>query len=442
MDKTYKVKKWGINGEGIAFDRRKPVFIEGAMPGEVVKAEVTSRTPSYEKAELKQVLQPSARRRDAICPHAEECGGCALMHVKYKEQAKMKEQLLKEALKKYAGYTGPVEPILKNPSPLAYRNTLKLPVSMVDGRLRTGMYERGSNDFVALDRCVIHQKELEFARKAIEDVLNEHEVLSYNKKRGYGLRSLVMREFDGKIQVILVTGTEELPEGLAEDLLKVENVVSLWQSVRTDEESGVDVFGDTLLHLGGEKTMHVRVGSCNLQLLPRSFYQLNTKQAEQLYDKVVSFIPDHCGTLVEAYSGIGAISLLAANKADQVIGIELNPDAVQSANANAVENNISNARFICGDAGQELKRLEEETKIDTLVVDPPRSGLDEIMRGAILDSNVDRLIYVSCNPATLAKDLYDLQEEYKIQTIQPVDMFSQTPHVETIVVLDRHTEKD
>jgi 23S rRNA (uracil-5-)-methyltransferase RumA len=438
MSNTFKtrIKKWGINGEGISFIERKPVFIAGAMPGELVEAELVDEQEKYSRAELVSVLEPSARRRDSICANAKACGGCALNHVVYKEQTKMKEQLLAEALKKYAGYTKPLEPIVKNPNPLGYRNALKMPLKNYDGTITSGMYEKNSQNFVPIPRCAIHTKAMERARQDIAAILDKY--VDHPRDQGSVLEYhyLIMREFHGKIQVTLVTDNIDIPQEIIDEIAALNGVTSIYQSIRTGNEREPEIFGELLKHLYGEKYLELDCDGYKMKILPRSFYQLNTDQAVHLYKMVADMIKPN-KTVVEAYSGIGAMSLFIADKAKKVIGIENVPDAVINANENAVANNKDNVSFICADAGSELANLSQSMKIDTLIVDPPRKGLDQTMRDAILDSNIQDVIYVSCNPATLGKDLEELKKAYWINKVIPVDMFSQTPNVEAIVSLSR-----
>ena len=421
------IKKWGINGEGIAYVNRKPVFIENVIPDEVVEMEIKKEEEKYSIGELTRIIEESPKRRFALCPIWKECGGCALMHVKYPAQCKMKESVLKEALQKYANYKGRVLPIIKNPEPLAYRNSCKLPLGIEYDELYCGMYQRDSNDFVKMERCFVHSKILEQTRQEVMKVLNKH--------HARGLTNLVMKEFGGKVQVILVGNLED---SYIEDIMNLENVCSLWHSEKTDQPR--ELFGDMRL-LAGDEKMIVDLNEIKLSLLPRSFFQLNTKQASHLYHIVKDWMPvSKC--IVEAYSGVGAMSLLLKDKADKVIGIESIQDAVDNANENAQFNDCKNVSFICGDAANQLKEIIQTEDVDGLVVDPPRSGLNDEMKDVILHSKIKHIIYVSCNPSTLGKDLAVLQKKYRIVQVQPVDMFSQTPHVETIVLLEEDRKKD
>ncbi|MBQ0064908.1 MAG: 23S rRNA (uracil(1939)-C(5))-methyltransferase RlmD [Firmicutes bacterium] len=431
-----EIKRWGINGEGVAYIDKKATFVPGAIIDETVEINIVEEKETYNIAKLVEVIEPSKYRRHPFCPIWKQCGGCSLMSVNYKGQCKMKESILKDSLSKYAHYEGRILPIVKNPEPLAYRNSCKLPFGRIDGRIVTGMYERNTTNFVALDRCYTHSKTIEKVRKEIEDIVNQFDLFLYNKEKGDGLKTLVLKEYNQKVQVVFITGEDTLPEEMIQKVADIEEVCSLWQSVRSKYEESHELFGDKMIHLALEEKVEVQLNNYSASLLPRSFFQLNTKQAIQMYEEVARLTPQS-HVIVEAYSGIGAISLFVHDKAEKVIGIESILDAVENAEDNAQRNGIENVDFIHGDAAKELSYVKRVEKVDCLIVDPPRTGLDEEMKNAILDSEIETMIYVSCNPSTLAKDLDVLQQKYRILSVQPFDMFSQTGLVETVVLLKK-----
>ncbi len=438
-----KIRRWGINGEGIAYVNKKAIFVEGAIPGEVVDIIIDEDKGTYATGHINRILESAPRRREPICPHWQTCGGCSLMHVDYKGQIRMKEHAIEEALRRYADYSGKIEPMIKNPDPLGYRNACKLPFGLdEEGKTTTGMFKKGSNEFVPLDRCIIHSKKLEHVRAALMPLIQQAGLKPFTKDHPEGLMTLVLKEFDGKVHVVFVTTEMEIPQSLVDQILEtIPETASVWQSIKEPDDPGYELFGQKVLHLGGDMKMTLQLDDFALDLLPKSFFQLNTRQAVNLYKTIASWIPPHSDFLVEAYSGIGAISLFVADKADKVLGIEYIEDAVANANENALINGKENVSFICGDAGQEMTKLEK-SKIDTLIVDPPRSGLNTQMKEAILKSEPKTLIYVSCNPSTLGKDLAVLQSKYEIERVQPFDFFSQTPHVETACLLKLKAPED
>lgn len=431
-----KVQRWGINGEGIGYIQKKPVFIPNAIPGETVRISIVKDMPRFSLAKVEKVLEKSSKRQQSPCGQYEQCGGCPLIHADYRAQLQMKAEYLAQSLKKYCGYTDKTQPILKNPTVFYYRNACKLPAAQSDGKLTTGMYMRSTQEFIPIDNCPIHSKVLEKTRKEVEAILNENGVQAWKAGSRGGLRTLVMKEFDGSVQVVLVTDPCDLPAKAIEQISELPQVVSLWQSIKTERDAEHEIFGKVLRHLAGQEKIDLHLGDFKLRLLPRSFFQLNTAQAETLYKTVRDMLVPG-GLVVEAYSGIGGISLFCADKAEKIIGIEEVADAVTNAEENASLNHIENAEFICGDAAEELENIADNEDIDTLIVDPPRTGLGERMLEAIKFAMPKNILYVSCNPSTLAKDLNVLKEWYSIEQIQPIDMFSQTSHLETIVRLER-----
>lgn len=435
------IKRWGINGEGIAYLNKKAIFVENAIPGEVVEFQIDQDQGKYAKGHTTLIYDQSPRRRNPMCPKWQTCGGCSLMHVDYKGQMRMKEHALQEALRKYAGYTGPILDIIKNPSPLGYRNACKLPFGLDEkGHTTTGMYKRGTNEFVPLERCIIHSKKLEQVRRDLNALMTKSNLKPASAENPNGLLTLVLKQFDDKVHVALVTTNLQIPQELVSELLAIPNVASVWQSIKAPHDPDHELFGKKVFHLGGEMKMTLQLDDYSLNLLPKSFFQLNTAQALQLYKLVASWVPENTDLLIEAYSGIGAISLFASDKAHEAIGIELIEDAVANANENALINGKENLSFVCGDAATKLKDITSKATFDALIVDPPRSGLNQAMRQTILEAKPQTLIYVSCNPATLGKDLAVLDEIYEIKQVQPFDFFSQTPHVETAVLLQKRDQ--
>ena len=432
-----KIIKMGINGEGIGYVDRTPVFVPQVLPQEEVDITVTQRQKRYWHGKVNRIVSKSKNRIKADCPYQHKCGGCPLMISRYEAQLEEKRELLKQTLIKYAQVDPRlIKQVQPSPDLFAYRNQCKLPCATVNGKLITGMYLPNSNYFQEINHCIIHEEGLEHIRKQVLKVLNDYGCRAYDYHRKQGIRTLIIRGFDGKYQVCIVSGEEELNDGCVEALMSISGITSLWQSYHTVKKTA-DMFGSKMIHLGGDRRLELKLDSLRLQLSPRSFFQLNTEQAKQLYRCVASLIPQHNDLIVEAYSGIGAISLYVKDKAKQIIGIESIKDAVVNANENAKRNNAGHVSFLCADAADKCTYLSKKQQIDTLIVDPPRSGLDDAMLECILRSKIKHVIYISCNPATLGKNLACLKERYEIKTILPFDMFPQTPHVESVVLLVR-----
>lgn len=432
-----KIIKPGINGEGIGYIERTPVFVPGALVDEEVDIRIDEKKPRYSIGKLNRVLVKSEDRVRARCAIQDECGACPLMIAQYAKQLDYKMILLKQSLIKYAQVNPKyIQPIVANSQVYGYRNQCKLPFHMENGYLVTGMFIPGSNFFYEVKKCIIHEDGLETIRKAILRVLNTYGCDAYDYHTKKGMRSLVIRGFNGKYQCTLVTGEDELDPAMIEELTSIEGMYSLWQSIHTVKKSP-DVFGAKMILLAKERYLPLKLDELSLQLSPRSFFQLNTTQASVLYKKIAEMVPAKSELIVEAYSGVGAISLYIKDKAKEIIGIESIKDAVINANQNARDNHAKNVSFVCADAADKLEYISKKRPIDVLIVDPPRSGLDELMLSCILKSKIKTIIYISCNPATLGKNLAVLNSRYKVQTIVPVDMFSHTAHIETIVKLTR-----
>ena len=425
----------GINGEGIGYDHGVPVFIPGALMHETVDVKITQEKEKYKTAKLIRVIRKSKDRVEPECRYCDSCRACTLMHLKYERQLNYKKQTLKQALKKYADIDMPVS-IIKNDNIYHYRNKFKLPFGMEKGKIVTGMYESERGRFVPIEDCIIHEEVLEKVRKQILEIMNKYKLKAYNERTREGYRSLIMRTFNNKIALVFVVGDNTDLEPMLSDLTRIEEVSSIYYSVNTNKKY-INALENDLVHVFGKNCLNARINGLKLVFTPKSFFQLNTRQAEVLYDEAVSLIDENDEVVLEAYCGVGVMSLMAARKAKHVTGVEIVPDAIDNAKKNARYNKIDNVDFVVGDSGSVMEEISKEKQLDCLIVDPPRTGLDEKMINSILNSNAKKLIYVSCNPSTLAKNLNVLKEYYNIESIRAIDVFSNTEHVETIVYLAR-----
>ena len=425
----------GINGEGIGYDHGVPVFIPGALMHETVDVKITQEKEKYKTAKLIRVIRKSKDRVEPECRYCDSCRACTLMHLKYERQLNYKKQTLKQALKKYADIDMPVS-IIKNDNIYHYRNKFKLPFGMEKGKIVTGMYESERGRFVPIEDCIIHEEVLEKVRKQILEIMNKYKLKAYNKRTREGYRSLIMRTFNNKIALVFVVGDNTDLEPMLSDLTRIEEVSSIYYSVNTNKKY-INALENDLVHVFGKNCLNARINDLKLVFTPKSFFQLNTRQAEVLYDEAVSLIDENDEEVLEAYCGVGVMSLMAARKAKHVTGVEIVPDAIDNAKKNARYNKIDNVDFVVGDSGSVMEEISKEKQLDCLIVDPPRTGLDEKMINSILNSNAKKLIYVSCNPSTLAKNLNVLKEYYNIESIRAIDVFSNTEHVESIVYLAR-----
>lgn len=434
-----RIEKMGINGEGIGYINKKPVFVPGALVEEEVDIEVVQQFKTYAIGKMKRVAVFSKHRVKPKCYVQGRCQACSLMTADADAQLEYKRDLLKQSLIKYAQINPRlIEPMVGGEQSFGYRNQCKLPIvkNKETGVLESGMYIPNSNYFLPIEHCIIHEPDIESMRKQIMKVLNTYKLRTYDYHQKRGIRTLIIRGFEGAFQVTLVTGEDKLPESMIEELMALPGMVSLWQSIHTIKKTP-DIFGKKMILLGGESRLPFVFDGLKLQVSPRSFFQLNTEQAKKLYHTILEMVKGPKDLIVEAYSGIGAISLYLKDQAKEIIGIESIKDAVVNAAQNAKMNQADNVRFICADAGEKLTYIAKKRKLDMVIVDPPRTGLDDVMLECLIRSKVKEIIYVSCNPATLGKNLDVLCNYYKVERIVPIDMFPNTQHVETVVLMSR-----
>ena len=376
-----------------------------------------------------------------ICSVAKKCGGCQYQGVAYQEQLKKKQKMEEDLFKRFCK----VEPIIGMKNPCNYRNK----VQSVFGRDRkgnviSGTYEANSHRIVPVEDCMIEDKKAQEIIHTVRKLLPSFKIKTYNEDSGYGLLRHVMvrRGFkSGEIMVILVLGSPILPSknNFVKALRKEHPEISTVVLNVNDKKTSM-VLGDREMTLYGKGFIRDELCGCTFRISPKSFYQVNPVQTEVLYQTAIDYAQlTGKETIIDAYCGIGTISLIAAKHAKKVIGVELNGDAVKDAKINAKENNISNAEFYKGDAGEFMVKMAENgQKADVVFMDPPRSGSDEKFMSSVVKLNPKRVVYVSCGPDTLARDLkYFSKNGYKVKKIQPVDMFPFTEHCETVCLLTK-----
>ena len=430
-----EIVKAGINGEGIGFFKRKPVFVEGCFEGEIVDCDLKDEGNHY-TGRLRNIVRKSEHRIKGKCKHCFKCGACALMEIDYEEQLHVKKQLLESALYKYAKIDEKLNDVIPSGKIFHYRNKCNLPIVEHEGRLYNAVYKKGTNHPCIIEECLIHEEGVEDIRKKILEVLNRHRLKAYDRHEKKGMRQLIVRGFRKSYQAVLVTGKDILDEDLIKDLKKIKGLDSLFQGINTVRDP-VRLMPDKLRCLFGKQKIELASGDYKLLLSPQAFYQLNHEQAQRIYKDVSELIEGKKKRIIEAYCGIGAISLYLHDKAEKLIGIELIEKAIKDAKDNAKLNGYDNLEFIAGDASKEVRKILSKEKADVLIVDPPRTGLDDELIVTLLKSKIDQIIYISCNPSTLGKDLDLLKQKYKISHIQAYDMFPNTPHVETVVLLQK-----
>ena len=446
---TVAIRDLGVHGEGIGSVGGFTVFVPGALPGETVTAEITLLKKSYALGKLLSIEQESPFRVVPECSVYENCGGCQLSHLTYEGQLDIKYRRVKDVIERIAGESGKlVRPVLPAAHPFAYRNKMAVPAGLVKGKSALGCYRQGSHDIIPVSSCAIQKEEnnrlLRFARRFIE----KYGISVYDEKTRKGsLRHVMGRVGDGrKIMAVLVTASETLPEEerwIEEIQKELPEVVSLWHNIQS--KPGNTILGAKIRHLWGRETLTASLCGLQFEVSPYSFFQVHKEQAEVLYEKALAYADLKGGeTVIDAYCGTGTISLCLAKKAKRVIGIEIVKPAIEDAKENAKKNHMENTEFYAADAGKLMPQLYRKGLVpDVIVMDPVRAGCSEEVLKAAAGMNPKRIVYVSCNPATFARDAKILKSEgYEIKEIQPVDMFPQTMHVEAIVLLSKLDSKN
>lgn len=443
-DIILEIDALGAEGEGIGRVDGYAVFVPGALPGELVAAHVIKANSGYGVAKLMEVLTPAPERVEPPCAIFHKCGGCTLQHLEYSAQLSYKRKTVEDALTRLGGLKdSTVLPVVGMDEPWQYRNKGSFPLAEIDGRVQAGFFAPRSHRLVPTEDCLIQKEAGLLAMLSVRDWANAHGVQAYNEQTDKGLlRHVVTRtSVNGEVMAVIVATSASIPEkqALIETLRdRVEGLKSIYLNIQKGQTNVI--LGAEYRLLWGEPYITETLCGLSFSISPASFLQVNPVQTEKLYQKALDLLALN-GTewVVDAYCGIGTITLLLAKHAREVIGIENVPEAVEDAKRNAEQNGIPNARFLCAPAEEALpKLLADGVKVDALVLDPPRKGAEEAFLRAVIESGVPRIVYVSCNPATLARDCKILAEGgYKVETVQPFDLFPQTAHVETVVLMSR-----
>ena len=398
---------------------------------------------TWAAGKIVEILEKSPHRVNRECEVAKLCGGCDFWHMDYAEETRLKAQRVKNCLNRIGGENLAEVPILAAPDCHGYRNKAQYPVAVKKGRAYAGFYRAGTHDVVENARCRILPEEIDAAKDAVIDYVNQCRVSVYDEATGKGLlRHIYVRRgaVSGQILVCLAVNGEKIPrpEALIQRLSGIPGFTTLVLSVNT--KRGNAVLGDRFLALHGPGYIEDTLCGLSFRLSPRSFYQVNHHQAQRLYEMAISQAEiTKADTVLDLYCGVGTITLAMAGAAGKVIGVEVVPQAVEDAKDNAARNGILNAEFFCGDAGQAALELEKSgVRPDVVVVDPPRKGLNADTIEALRRMSPKRIVYVSCDPATLARDVALLKERgYTLKTAAAADLFPRCAHVETVVLLSK-----
>ena len=440
------ITDYTAEGLGVAHIEGCAVFVPNAVAGERVLLRIEKARKTWAAGKITQILERSPHRVNRECPVAKLCGGCDFWHMDYEEETRLKAERVRGCLNRLGGEELERMPILSAPTCLGYRNKAQYPVASKNGRVYAGFFRAGTHQVVENARCLILPEETDRVKDTVIDYANRFHVSAYDETTGKGLlRHIYVRRgaLSGQILVCLVVNGETLPKpgALIDGLKTIPGFTTLVLSVNTKQ--GNAVLGDRFVTLYGPGYIEDTLCGLNFRLSPRSFYQVNHHQAQRLYRAAIEQAGITKNDLVlDLYCGVGTITLAMASAAGRVIGVEVIPQAVEDARDNARRNGIENAEFFCGDAGQAALALEEQgVRPDVAVLDPPRKGLNADTIEALARMAPRRIVYVSCDPATLARDVALLKEKgFALRTAQAADLFPRCSHVETVVLLTRTHE--
>ena len=435
------ITDYTAEGQGIAHIEGCAVFIPNAIAGERVRVRIETARKTWAAGKITEILERSPHRCNRECPVAKLCGGCDFWHMDYEEETRLKAERVRTCLNRMAGENLDTVPILAAPTCHGYRNKAQYPLAQKKGRAYAGFFRAGTHEVVENDRCRILPLETDVVKDLVMDYVNKFHVSIYDETTHKGLlRHIYVRRgaVSGQILVCLVGNGSALPK--VDELLKrlktLPGFTTLVLSVNT--KKGNAVLGDQFITLYGPGYIEDTLCGLTFRLSPRSFYQVNHDQAQRLYETAIA----QAGitkedTVLDLYCGVGTITLAMAGAAGKVIGVEVIPQAVEDARDNALRNGIENAEFFCGDAGQAALELEHQgVRPDVVVVDPPRKGLNADTIEALHRMSPRRIVYVSCDPATLARDVALLKPHgYTLQTVTAADLFPRCAHVETVCLL-------
>ncbi|MBA3957267.1 MAG: 23S rRNA (uracil(1939)-C(5))-methyltransferase RlmD [Parachlamydiaceae bacterium] len=429
------VQGLGDHGEGICDLNGYTLFVEGALPNEHIQAHITEAQRTYGRAHLDSITEASPDRVSAPCPIFNACGGCQIMHLSYEAQLLLKRQNVINAVSLHPNLSHiTVSSCTPSPQQFAYRNKAQLPVAGTKEDFRIGLYARNSHNLVDVEACLVHCELGEKVYKIIRPLIQQSSLTPYDYSTGRGnLRHLLIKTAIHQQQVLvtLVTNGPVPLHDLANAIMQhAPEVKGLVQNINT--QSGNTILGKEYKLILGSPHLFETLNHLLFRISSASFFQVNTLQAEQLYAKALQLadIQSH-ETVLDAYCGIGTLTLQAAQKAKKAIGIEYTPEAIEDAQFNASYNYISNVDFLCGPAEKLIQKLDS---IDVVLLNPPRKGCERVFLEHLVKLKPRSIIYISCNPSSLARDLNFLHGRgYTADCIYPFDMFPQTTHVECVV---------
>ena len=437
----------GYEGEGIAkIDNKYPIFIEGALKGEKVKVRIVKVNKNFAYGKLMEVLEASEERVNPPCAIYKRCGGCKLQHASYKAQLDFKWDRVKDCVSKIGKLdTSIVKYPLGMEEPWRYRNKVQLPIGLINGEVKIGFFAPRSHDIIDMESCLIQDEIGDKVVKLTREWIEKFNIRPYNvdgeyDEKGIVRHIMIRRGFTtNEVMVVLVTNGEKLPHKEEFVDLMVKNIPGIKSIIQNINSKKTNVIlGLESKTLWGEDTISDYIGDFRFNISPLSFFQVNPIQTEVLYGKALEYA-NLTGNeeVFDAYCGTGTITLFLSQRAKKVYGVEIIPQAIDNAWINAKENKVENVEFFVGESEVVIPDLiNKGVKADVVVVDPPRKGCDKKLLDAITNIDAKKIVYVSCDPSTLGRDLQVLEENgYKTLEVQPVDMFPNTAHIENVALL-------
>ncbi len=430
-------------GGGVGKFDGQAIFVENTAVGDEILCHIIKAKKTYAIGKAIKIIKPAKSRIEPECDAFKSCGGCSFGHIKYEEELKYKAQKVEDAFKRIGGLSPEFKSIISSPETTRYRNKAQYPVRRENGILNIGFYAKKSHHVIDGGDCLLQPEDFTRIIEIFKNWINENNITVYNEEIGIGLiRHIYLRKAfaTGEIMVCAVINGVSLPnsEELLEKLKSVDGFKTL--VVNINREKTNVVLGEKCINLYGDGYITDILCGVKIKLSPLSFYQVNRNGAELLYKKASEYVaPSPDQTILDLYCGTGTIGLSMANSVEELVGVEIIPEAIEDAKVNAKLNDINNARFICGDASVAAEELKNEgIKPDTVILDPPRKGCAEELLKTVAEIYPQKIVYVSCDPATLARDCSRLLDlGYEVQEVTPVDMFPRTSHVECVCKLLR-----
>lgn len=438
-----KIKRMGINGEGIGFYKKTLVFVPGALKGEDIFCQITAVKRNFAQARLLTINKKSKFRVEPECPIYQKCGGCQIMHLRYDKQLEFKDDLIAQSLKKFkpVGYEKfEIRHTLGMEVPYHYRAKLQFQTRFFKGNVKAGLFEEGSHRLVDIKDCFVQDKLTQTIINRVTELLEKHHIPIYDERKVAGIRTVMIRKAKatGQVQIIFITSRDiflaPVIKALTAEFEEIKGI-----AVNYNHSKSSDIYGEKTEVIWGDADISEEVLDYRFSLSPRAFYQLNPEQTQVLYSQAVAALDvtedDH---VIDAYCGVGTIGFAFAGKVKSVRGMDIIPEAIEDAKKNAQRMGFDNTYYEAGRAEDIIpKWYKEGYRADALIVDPPRTGLDDKLLDTILKYQPAKMVYVSCNTATLARDLVKLSKVYDVHYIQSVDMFPHTARTEAVVKLSK-----